>query len=95
MRTLGSIFRRLRAGGMASPACCDGGGVIGPQPGGNKGELGGELSGELGTELKGEVRSEKSSGVMFVVSTTWRLKGKIDVMCSEGRRKGRSAGVDA
>ena len=62
MRTFGSTFRRLRAGGMSSSAFCwEGDGVRDRQPAGKMGELGGELSGELGTELSGEERSEAAS----------------------------------
>ena len=74
VRIFGSTFRRLRAGGMSSPASCEGGGVKSRQPNGTSGELGGELKrelrGELGGVDSGEVRSEMSSGFMIVVVST-------------------------
>ena len=59
MRSLGSIFLRFRAGGMSSPASCEGGGVKSRQPGGGEGERGDER-GELGGDDSSDVKLEMS-----------------------------------
>lgn len=73
IRILGSNFLRLRAGGMSSPASCEGGGVKSRKPGGSEMSSRIEDRGELGVsprEVRLEMSEATSKAIVVVVVTT-------------------------